>query len=53
MANYHQTGFYTLQELAKERQVTQAKAELAKFQELKQKEKTEIERLVEAFADCA
>lgn len=53
MANYHQTGFHTLQELAKEKQEQKAKDELARFAEVKRNEKSEIERLVEAFADCA
>ena len=53
MANYHQTGFTTLIELSKERKLQQAKDELQNFQELKAKEKSEMERRIEAFADCA
>lgn len=53
MANYHQTGFATLLELSKEKQAKQAQEELARFQELKQKERNYVQRFVEAFADCA
>ena len=54
MANYHQTGFTTLQELAKEKQVEKAKEELSKFVQVKEKEKekSKIERMIEAFSDC-
>lgn len=52
MANYHQTGFHTLQELAKESQDQKAKDELKKFQELKAKEQSEMARRLEAFSDC-
>lgn len=53
MASYFESGFTALTELAKEKKAKQAQEELAKFQELKQKEKAEMARRIEAFADCA
>ena len=64
MANYHQTGFHTLQELAKEKQKEKTTADIATeamVQSLKQESPEEVckedrecaSRWIDAFGDCA
>lgn len=52
MPGYQSSGSEALQHLAKESAEKKAVDELAQFQELKAKEKTHMQRWVEAFSDC-
>lgn len=49
MANYHQTGFHTLQELAKENAKKQTEKDVC---EMAEEPKECIKRRIEAFSDC-